>query len=93
LTAEVGITLLDVTGLGTVFCGGAIGRGGNKMCVATDCVMLSHASAKVILNTREHQMNRDFVLMQSTTTKKPMDMSAVFVKPCVPASRLGKRLT
>jgi ribosomal protein L24E len=91
LMAEVGIALLDVTGLGSAFCGRAIGRGGNKMCVATDCVVLSYASVKVTLDKREHPKDRDFVFIQSTT-KKPMDTSVVFVKPHVPASRLGSRL-
>jgi hypothetical protein len=68
-TAEVGIALLDVTGLGSVFCGGAIGRGGNKMCIATDCAVLSHVAAKVTMDTREHPTNREFVFIQSTTTK------------------------
>jgi hypothetical protein len=51
-TAEVGIALLDVTGLGIAFCGGAIGRGANKMCVTTDCAVLLHASVKVMMDTR-----------------------------------------
>jgi hypothetical protein len=89
--AEVGIALLDVTGLGTAYCGGAIGRGGNKMCVATGCLVSSHATVKVMLDTKEHPTDTEFVFIQSTT-KKPMDQAAVFVKPFVPASRLGSKL-
>jgi ribosomal protein L24E len=69
-TAEVSIPLLDFTGLGSVFCGGAIGRGGNKMCVTTDCAVFLYISVKVMLDRREHPMDREFVFIQSTT-KKP----------------------
>jgi hypothetical protein len=60
-TAEVDITVLDIGGLGTDYCGGAIGRGGNKMCVATDCSVLSHGTAKVNLENKEHPMDTNFV--------------------------------
>jgi hypothetical protein len=85
--AEVGIALLDVTGLGSVFCGRVIGRGRNKMCFATDCAVLLHIAVKVTLDTREHPTDIEFVFIQSMT-KKPMETLAVFVKPCVPALRL-----
>jgi hypothetical protein len=69
------------------------------MCAATDCVVLSHASVKVTLDTREYPMDTreypmdwDFMFIQSTT-KKAMDTLAVFVKPRVPALRLGFWLT
>jgi hypothetical protein len=61
--------------------------------------MLSHVSVKVNLDSKEHPMDskehpmdKEFVFIQSTT-KKPLDTSAVFVKPRVPASRLGLRLS
>jgi hypothetical protein len=76
LAAEVGIALLDVTGLGTMYCGGAIGRGGNKMCVATGCLVSSHATVKVMLDMKEHPTDTEFVFIRSTT-KKPMDQAAV----------------
>jgi hypothetical protein len=88
---EVGIVVLDVSGVGSDFCGGAIGRGKNKMCVATNCQVLSHVSHKIDLDTSDHPMEREFVFIQSAI-KKPMDTSAVFVKPCIPVSRLGTKL-
>ncbi len=83
---------MDVTGLGTVFCGGAIGKGGKKMCAVIGCTVLSHAMTEVALDTREHPMDTNFVFIQSTT-KKHMHQLAVFVKPFIPVSSLGARLS
>jgi hypothetical protein len=80
LALEVGIVVLDVSGVGSDFCGGAIGRGKNKMCVATNCQVSSHVSNKIGLDMSDHPTEREFVFIQSAT-KKPMDTSAVFVKP------------
>jgi hypothetical protein len=87
----VGIAVLDVTGVGLEFCGGAIGKGKNKMCVATSCQVSSHLTNKITLNTGEHPTDKEFVFICSST-KRPMDTAAVFVKPCIPSSRLGTRL-
>jgi hypothetical protein len=80
--------VLNMDGLGTVFCGGAIGKGGNKMCVVIGCPVLLHATIKAMVNTAENPTDKEFIFIQ-LTTKKPLDSSAVYVKPCIPTSRLG----
>jgi hypothetical protein len=91
-TAEVGIAILNVSGVGLEYCGGAIGKGKNKMCVGMSCVMLSHLANKIVLDTSDHPADWEFIFIQSTT-KRPVDTAVVYFKPCILASRLGSRLT
>jgi hypothetical protein len=60
---------LDVTVLGTSYCRGAIGREGNKMGVATGCLVSSHVTVQVMLDTNEHPRDTEFVFIQSTIKK------------------------
>jgi hypothetical protein len=64
---EVGLYVLDVTRVGTVFCGGEIGKGGKKMCVAIGCMVSSHVATKVVLDMSEHPMEEDFVFIPLRT--------------------------
>jgi hypothetical protein len=87
--SDVGIVCLDIGDLGVTFCGGSIGKGGHKMCIASECTVASHSS-KILVDQTGAPLESDLMFIEAG--RKSAELSMVFVTPTIPSARLGRRL-